>query len=201
MSGFLSSVAKSRSISLPLDLEAQIGSMLSTSALNTLSRNNPSYRSATRSSRPAASTNPWDYKNIIEKLQVAPVQRRRQSRPGSLSSVIKGISRQLVVTSYDPELSNQSTDFQSSVCRSLGWFARSRQLTADLRAAPVAIQTLFFDLLTLLQDVINTLEERLKPLVNAELSVLVDVLHQPELLFLEGTDARQRCESGGFISK
>lgn len=51
------------------------------------------------------------------------------------------------------------------------------------------------------QDVINTLEERLKPLVNAELSVLVDVLHQPELLFLEGTDARQRCESGGFISK
>ncbi|XP_069383557.1 inositol 1,4,5-trisphosphate-gated calcium channel ITPR3 isoform X2 [Paralichthys olivaceus] len=52
-----------------------------------------------------------------------------------------------------------------------------------------------------LQDIINTLEERLKPLVNAELSVLVDVLHQPELLFLEGTDARQRCESGGFISK
>ncbi len=39
------------------------------------------------------------------------------------------------------------------------------------------------------------------PLVNAELSVLVDVLHQPELLFLEGTDARSRCESGGFISK
>uniref|UniRef100_A0A3B5MN81 Inositol 1,4,5-trisphosphate receptor n=1 Tax=Xiphophorus couchianus TaxID=32473 RepID=A0A3B5MN81_9TELE len=52
-----------------------------------------------------------------------------------------------------------------------------------------------------LQDIINTLEERLKPLVNSELSVLVDVLHQPELLFLEGSDARQRCESGGFISK
>uniref|UniRef100_A0A8C2JUN9 Inositol 1,4,5-trisphosphate receptor n=1 Tax=Cyprinus carpio TaxID=7962 RepID=A0A8C2JUN9_CYPCA len=34
-----------------------------------------------------------------------------------------------------------------------------------------------------------------------KLSVLVDVLHQPELLFLEGTDARSRCESGGFISK
>lgn len=39
------------------------------------------------------------------------------------------------------------------------------------------------------------------PLVNAELSVLVDVLHQPELLFPEGSDARNRCESGGFISK
>lgn len=39
------------------------------------------------------------------------------------------------------------------------------------------------------------------PLVNAELSVLVDVLHQPELLFLEGSDARNRCETGGFISK
>uniref|UniRef100_A0A673APG1 Inositol 1,4,5-trisphosphate receptor n=1 Tax=Sphaeramia orbicularis TaxID=375764 RepID=A0A673APG1_9TELE len=115
----LALTAKSRSISVPLDLEAQISSMLSTSALNSLSRSNPNYKSSTRSSRPIASSNPWDYKNIIEKLQ----------------------------------------------------------------------------------DIINTLEERLKPLVNAELSVLVDVLHQPELLFLEGTDARQRCESGGFISK
>uniref|UniRef100_A0A3Q3WHC1 Inositol 1,4,5-trisphosphate receptor n=1 Tax=Mola mola TaxID=94237 RepID=A0A3Q3WHC1_MOLML len=115
----LAMTAKSRSISLPLDLEAQISSMLSTSALNSLSRSNPNYRSSSRSSRPIVPSNPWDYKNIIEKLQ----------------------------------------------------------------------------------DIINTLEERLKPLVNAELSVLVDVLHQPELLFLEGTDARHRCESGGFISK
>ncbi|XP_044206347.1 inositol 1,4,5-trisphosphate receptor type 3 [Thunnus albacares] len=115
----LAMTAKSRSISLPLDLEAQISSVLSSSALNSLSRSNPNYKSSSRSSRPLAPSNPWDYKNIIEKLQ----------------------------------------------------------------------------------DIINTLEERLKPLVNAELSVLVDVLHQPELLFLEGTDARQRCESGGFISK
>uniref|UniRef100_A0A3Q3FAK0 Inositol 1,4,5-trisphosphate receptor, type 3 n=1 Tax=Labrus bergylta TaxID=56723 RepID=A0A3Q3FAK0_9LABR len=115
----LAMTAKSRSIALPLDLDAQINSMLSTSALNSLSRSNPNYKSSSRSSRPIAPSNPWDYKNIIEKLQ----------------------------------------------------------------------------------DIINTLEERLKPLVNAELSVLVDVLHQPELLFLEGTDARQRCESGGFISK
>ncbi|XP_068602386.1 inositol 1,4,5-trisphosphate-gated calcium channel ITPR3 [Brachionichthys hirsutus] len=115
----LAMTAKSRSIAIPLDLEAQISSMLSTSALNSLSRSNPNYKSSLRSSRAIAPGNPWDYKNIIEKLQ----------------------------------------------------------------------------------DIINTLEERLKPLVNAELSVLVDVLHQPELLFLEGTDARQRCESGGFISK
>ncbi|XP_074500955.1 inositol 1,4,5-trisphosphate-gated calcium channel ITPR3 isoform X1 [Sebastes fasciatus] len=115
----LAMTAKSRSISLPLDLEAQITNVMSSSALNSLSRSNPNYKSSSRSSRPIAPSNPWDYKNIIEKLQ----------------------------------------------------------------------------------DIINTLEERLKPLVNAELSVLVDVLHQPELLFLEGTDARQRCESGGFISK
>ncbi|KAM7404201.1 hypothetical protein PAMP_011568 [Pampus punctatissimus] len=115
----LAMTAKSRSISLPLDLEAQISSMLSSSALNSLSRSNPNYKSSSRSSRTIAPSNPWDYKNIIEKLQ----------------------------------------------------------------------------------DIINTLEERLNPLVNAELSVLVDVLHQPELLFLEGTEVRQRCESGGFISK
>ncbi|XP_015250029.1 PREDICTED: inositol 1,4,5-trisphosphate receptor type 3 [Cyprinodon variegatus] len=115
----LSLTAKNRSISLPLELEAQINNLLSSLAQATLSRSNPNYKSSTRSSRTITSSNPWDYKNIIEKLQ----------------------------------------------------------------------------------DIINTLEDRLKPLVNAELSVLVDVLHQPELLFLEGTDARQRCESGGFISK
>ena len=51
------------------------------------------------------------------------------------------------------------------------------------------------------QDIITALEERLRPLVQAELSVLVDVLHWPELLFLEGSDAYQRCESGGFLPK
>ncbi|XP_055788466.1 inositol 1,4,5-trisphosphate receptor type 3-like isoform X3 [Salvelinus fontinalis] len=115
----LAMTAKNRSISLPLDLESQITTMLSSSSLNSLSRSNPNYKSSSRSSRPSAPNNPWDYKNIIEKLQ----------------------------------------------------------------------------------DIIGTLEQRLKPLLNAELSVLVDVLQQPELLFLEGTDARQRCESGGFISK
>ncbi|XP_072537810.1 inositol 1,4,5-trisphosphate-gated calcium channel ITPR3 isoform X1 [Salminus brasiliensis] len=114
----LAMTAKSRSISLPLELEAHINTMLSNNS-NSLSRTNPNYKNTSRSARPPAPSSSWDYKNIIEKLQ----------------------------------------------------------------------------------DIINTLEERLKPLVNAELSVLVDVLHQPELLFLEGTDARVRCESGGFISK
>ncbi|XP_069797807.1 inositol 1,4,5-trisphosphate-gated calcium channel ITPR3 isoform X2 [Narcine bancroftii] len=52
-----------------------------------------------------------------------------------------------------------------------------------------------------LQDIIATLEDRLQPLVEAELSVLVDVMHKPELLFMEGTEARERCESGKFIFK
>ncbi|XP_043108474.1 inositol 1,4,5-trisphosphate receptor type 1 [Puntigrus tetrazona] len=50
-------------------------------------------------------------------------------------------------------------------------------------------------------DIVSALEDRLRPLVQAELSVLVDVLHRPELLFPENTDARRKCESGGFISK
>ncbi|XP_035236817.1 inositol 1,4,5-trisphosphate receptor type 1 isoform X2 [Anguilla anguilla] len=52
-----------------------------------------------------------------------------------------------------------------------------------------------------LQDIVSSLEERLRPLVQAELSVLVDVLHHPELLFPENTDSRRKCESGGFICK
>uniref|UniRef100_A0A8C1LRK3 Inositol 1,4,5-trisphosphate receptor n=1 Tax=Cyprinus carpio TaxID=7962 RepID=A0A8C1LRK3_CYPCA len=111
--------AKIRTIPLPLELENHVNIMLSHSNALTLSRSSHSNKTLSRLTRAAAPTNPWDYKNIIEKLQ----------------------------------------------------------------------------------DIINTLEDRVMPLVNAELSVLVDVLHQPELLFLEGTDARSRCESGGFISK
>ena len=45
------------------------------------------------------------------------------------------------------------------------------------------------------------LEDQLFPLVQAELSVLVDVLHQPDLLFPAGTEERKKCEGGGFISR
>ncbi|KAJ8374080.1 hypothetical protein SKAU_G00046600 [Synaphobranchus kaupii] len=50
-----------------------------------------------------------------------------------------------------------------------------------------------------LQGVVSCLEEQFHPKVQAEFSVLVDVLHSPELLFPEA--ARFRCESGAFMSK
>ncbi|XP_058045707.1 inositol 1,4,5-trisphosphate receptor type 2 isoform X4 [Ahaetulla prasina] len=50
-----------------------------------------------------------------------------------------------------------------------------------------------------LQDVVASLEEQFNPMMQAEFSVLVDVLHSPELLFPEGSDARIRC--GAFMSK
>ena len=50
-----------------------------------------------------------------------------------------------------------------------------------------------------LQDIVSVLEDHLRPLVEAELSVLVDILYRPELLFPTGTDARRKCENGGFI--
>ncbi|XP_053881853.1 inositol 1,4,5-trisphosphate receptor type 3 [Malaclemys terrapin pileata] len=116
----LAMVAKSRSIALPMDLDAHVSSLLNSSSTSALQRSTSSYKTATRTfPRGLAPPNQWDYKNIIEKLQ----------------------------------------------------------------------------------DIINALEERFKPLVEAEVSVLVDVLHRPELLFMEGTDAYQRCESGGFLSK
>ncbi|XP_012890469.1 PREDICTED: inositol 1,4,5-trisphosphate receptor type 3 isoform X1 [Dipodomys ordii] len=118
----LAMVAKGRSISLPMDLDAHISVLLSSgsSSAAAAQRNAASYKTATRTfPRLTPTANQWDYKNIIEKLQ----------------------------------------------------------------------------------DIITALEERLKPLVQAELSVLVDVLHWPELLFLEGSEAYQRCESGGFLCK
>ncbi|XP_032895218.1 inositol 1,4,5-trisphosphate receptor type 2 [Amblyraja radiata] len=52
-----------------------------------------------------------------------------------------------------------------------------------------------------LQDIVSTLEHQFQPMVHAELSVLVDVLHSPELLFPDGSDTQMRCEGGAFMSK
>lgn len=52
-----------------------------------------------------------------------------------------------------------------------------------------------------LHDIVSVLEDHLKPLVHAELSVLVDILYRPELLFPVGTEARRKCENGGFIKR
>ncbi|XP_054164139.1 inositol 1,4,5-trisphosphate receptor-like isoform X3 [Oppia nitens] len=51
------------------------------------------------------------------------------------------------------------------------------------------------------QDIVSLLEEQLRPLVLAELSVFVDVLYKPEMLFPPNTEARRMCENGGFISR
>uniref|UniRef100_A0A8C4WKE8 Inositol 1,4,5-trisphosphate receptor n=1 Tax=Gopherus evgoodei TaxID=1825980 RepID=A0A8C4WKE8_9SAUR len=53
-----------------------------------------------------------------------------------------------------------------------------------------------------LQDIVSALGRSLTPLVQAELSVLVDVLHRPELLFPENTDARRNVKvEASFASK
>jgi len=52
-----------------------------------------------------------------------------------------------------------------------------------------------------MKDIVMLLEDQLKPLVQAELSVLVDILHHPEYLFEAGSQGQRKCESGGFISK
>jgi len=58
-----------------------------------------------------------------------------------------------------------------------------------------------FLLLNVIKDIVVLLEDQLKPLVQAEISVLVDILHHPEYLFDRGSEGRRKCESGGFISK
>nr|Q8WSR4.1 RecName: Full=Inositol 1,4,5-trisphosphate receptor; Short=ApIP3R [Patiria pectinifera]BAB84088.1 inositol 1,4,5-trisphosphate receptor [Patiria pectinifera] len=69
------------------------------------------------------------------------------------------------------------------------------------RDSMVAISRDYRSIIEGLQDIVSLLEDQLRPLVQAELSVLVDVLHRPELLFPFRHRARQKCESGAFISK
>ncbi|CAG0888142.1 unnamed protein product, partial [Cyprideis torosa] len=52
-----------------------------------------------------------------------------------------------------------------------------------------------------LHDIVSLLEDQLKPLVQAESSVLVDILYRPECLFPVGSEARKKCERGGFVSR
>lgn len=52
-----------------------------------------------------------------------------------------------------------------------------------------------------LQEIVSLIELQFRPLIQAELSVLVDIFFKPELLFPERTEARKRCANGGFISK
>ncbi|KAJ3609453.1 hypothetical protein NHX12_023974, partial [Muraenolepis orangiensis] len=99
-----------------------------------------------------------------------------------------------------PWLQQQHRGIVETCIRTLALNAKSRTISLSRTTTPSNPWD-YKNIIEKLQDIITTLEERLKPLVNAELSVLVDVLHQPELLFLEGTEVRQRCESGGFISK
>ena len=52
-----------------------------------------------------------------------------------------------------------------------------------------------------LQDIVILLEAQLDALVKAEYSIIVDVFYQPELLFPSNTEARLKCENGGFIKR
>jgi inositol 1,4,5-triphosphate receptor type 1 len=45
------------------------------------------------------------------------------------------------------------------------------------------------------------LEDQLKPLVQAELSILVDILYRPEDLFVPSSYGHSQCSKGGFMSK
>lgn len=65
--------AKGRAILLPMDLDAHISSLLNSGAscAAAAQRNASNYKSATRAfPRVTPTANQWDYKNIIEKLQV-----------------------------------------------------------------------------------------------------------------------------------
>ncbi|XP_065669152.1 inositol 1,4,5-trisphosphate-gated calcium channel ITPR1 isoform X5 [Hydra vulgaris] len=52
-----------------------------------------------------------------------------------------------------------------------------------------------------LHDIVALLEDQLRPLVEAESSLLVDVLYFPHLLFAPGSENRTKADDGGFLSK
>ena len=45
------------------------------------------------------------------------------------------------------------------------------------------------------------LEDQLRPLVEAESSLLVDIMYHPHLLFAPESENRKRASNGGFVKK
>lgn len=79
------------------------------------------------------------------------------------------------------------------------WLLASK--TPKIERAASQVMRLDRSIIEGLQDILELLYNQLKPLVEAELSLLVDILYRSELLFPEGSDSRRICENGGFIRR
>lgn len=79
------------------------------------------------------------------------------------------------------------------------WLLASKQ--PKIERAPSQVMRLDRSIIEGLQDILELLYNQLKPLVEAELSLLVDILYRSELLFPEGSEYRRICENGGFIRR
>ncbi|KAJ7999230.1 hypothetical protein DPEC_G00213290 [Dallia pectoralis] len=116
-----------------------------------------------------------------------------------LSDVAKGRAIAIPVD-LDSQVNNLFVKSNNIVQKTaMSWRMSARN--AACRDSVLTTSRDYRNIIERLQDIVSALEDRLRPLVQAELSVLVDVLHRPELLFPENTDSRRKCESGGFICK
>ncbi|KAM9292317.1 inositol 1,4,5-trisphosphate-gated calcium channel ITPR3 isoform 2-T2 [Gastrophryne carolinensis] len=131
----------------------------------------------------------------------------QQQYKGSVEACIRALamvakSRSIPLPmDLDSHVSSLLNSSSSSMVRTQPAFKQSTSTRTFTRTSATHNQWDNKNIVEKLQDIINMLEEKLRPLVEAEQSVLVDVLHHPELLFSEGTDARLQCETGGFVSK
>lgn len=79
------------------------------------------------------------------------------------------------------------------------WLSASK--TPKIERAASQIMRLDRSIIEGLQDILELLYNQLKPLVEAELSLLVDILYRSELLFPLDSEYRRICENGGFIRR
>ncbi|XP_045481251.1 inositol 1,4,5-trisphosphate receptor isoform X2 [Harmonia axyridis] len=116
----------------------------------------------------------------------------------TLSDVAKnrGIAIPLDLESQVAAMFNKATILTRQTSK---WLQASK--TPKIERSQSQLMKLDRSIIEGLQDIVSLLEDQLKPLVQSELSLLVDVLYRPELLFPVGSDSRKKCESGGFIRR
>ena len=74
-------------------------------------------------------------------------------------------------------------------------------LQLDDRLHSLSPSRAYGDLMYLLQDIVALLEDQLRPLVEAESSVLVDIIYRAHLLFAASSENRTIAANGGFIAR
>lgn len=185
----LSNICKSRRFDLPADVENQIAMVTYGVHKNTiLNKKQNKLDNLSNKLKPLKIEKP-----IIEKppeKEQIPLQSTSQTEQPSKSDIRTLPNNYSTTTNYSETESSKSISENNDSSSELGSLQNNDDSIQNDKS-----------IVEKLREIVSLIEVQFRPLIQAELSVLVDIFFKPELLFPERTDARKKCANGGFIRK